>query len=370
MLSTIKNRQEIIDCAQSSDLAAYRVQSIVLFGSRAKGTHKADSDWDLAFLVDNPDVDGVTSLREYWANNPFRNYEDVNACVLPSSYFEAHMYDFGQLSHQIARYGEALLGAWNINKEKLDKMTSTRPDDWDGNLRQSYAYIEDFFSYVRRFKKAKEYWPLPSIGNGMVMASQRAAEHLVKGIAVRRYIEPRKIHDIAGLAEDMLRQKPPDVNKSLWAIFTNRLKILDGPARQDNQVAYALTAPSVETVERAYDRIGNTLTLFADEVISALEIPDNPAGMGLSAHSIGEKDHREGLLSHAQLQLLYLRKFCTDHQEIFLMPNMEKGMSSASSGIEGVLTVPEQLVRMKEPFDMTLEKCIEAEKVLRQTGDG
>ncbi len=221
MLTTFSNRQEIIDLVWACDLMRHGIQSIVLFGSRAKGTHTTDSDWDLAFLVDDPSVEYVVSLHDYWPGNPFQDYDNVDACVLTPTYLKAHMYDFGQLSHQIARHGEPLLGKWFINTELLDIMTQSRPDDWRRNLSQSYEYLDDFFIYIRKFKEEEDYERIRSIGNGLVITSQRAAEHLVKGIAVRRYIEPRKSHDIAGLADDLWNQRPDDVDQTLWLDFTN-----------------------------------------------------------------------------------------------------------------------------------------------------
>jgi len=75
------------------------------------------------------------------------------------------------------------------------------------------------------------------------MASQRAAEHLVKGIAVRRYIEPRKSRNIAAIANDLRHQKPQDLDTKLWSTFADRIAALDGFSLRDNQTAYAITAP-------------------------------------------------------------------------------------------------------------------------------
>ncbi len=107
-----------------------------------KGTSTPDSDWDVAFLVDLAEVKHVTSHQCYWPENPFRNYRNVNACVLTPSYLKTDMYDFGQISHQIARYGEPLLGELEVDREFLDKMTRSRPDDWDRHLNESYPKFE------------------------------------------------------------------------------------------------------------------------------------------------------------------------------------------------------------------------------------
>jgi len=95
MSSYVSQREDMLERVRSCDLAGRGVQAIVLFGSRAKGTHTANSDWDLAFLVDDPKVDHIIPLQSYWPENPFRDCDNVDACVLNQTYLTAHRGDFG-----------------------------------------------------------------------------------------------------------------------------------------------------------------------------------------------------------------------------------------------------------------------------------
>ncbi len=184
------------------------------------------------------------------------------------------------------------------------------------------------------------------------MTSQRAAEYLAKGIAVRRYIEPRKSHDIAGLADDMLKQKPRGVDTTLWLEFTERIRALNGHALPDNQAVYHVTAPTEETIKRACVRTGRTLTLFADEIASALTTPEDPAVMGLSPKSLGDKDYRERLKFHAMGQQADLHRLGMVGREVFSMPNREKGPRDPDRDVGGVMTLPRHLELIKRVFDI------------------
>ncbi len=358
MVTPRSNRQEIIDLARSSDLVRHRVQAVVLFGSRAKGTAAPDSDWDLAFLVDHPEVKHVTSLQNYWPDNPFRNHRDVNACVLSVTYLKTHMYNFGQISHQIARYGEPLLGEWEVNREFLDKMTRSRPDDWDRYLNESYQNLRNFLHAVRDFKLEEDARHLHSIVNVAIMTSQRAAEYLVKGIVLRRYIEPRKSHDIAGLADDLLHQKPHEIDATQWSAFAKRIPVLDGYSTQDNQAAYEVRAPDEATIHRACARIANTVTLFADEVASALRPPYPLAIMGLTAKSSGDQDYRERLNSCSVNQWQDLQRLRTEGREVLAMPSQEKRPCQPNRDIGGVLELPRYLELLRQPLTLNNQREI------------
>ena len=85
-----------------------------------------------------------------------------------------------------------------------------------------------FCKEIHDFKIEEDDRQLRSIGNRLVKTSKRAAEHLVKGSAVCRYPEPRKSHDIAGRAGNMLRQKPRGIDTRLWSRLAKRICALDG----------------------------------------------------------------------------------------------------------------------------------------------
>ncbi len=342
-MTTLSSRQEILDLAQSQDLASRGIQAIVLFGSRAKGTHRDDSDWDLAFLVDRPGLTRVEPLHSYWQDNPFQEYEDVDGCVLSVPYFQDHMYHFGQLSHQIARDGQPLLGPFQINRETLETMTHSRPEDWNRYLGQSYISLIEFFNQVQNFKKMEDHRLTSPIGNTLVRRSQEAAEFLVKGIAIRRYIDPRKSHDIALLAQDMRTQKPRGIDPDLWFAFVQRIQALDGFTLKDSQAAYEGSAPDVMTLQRACLRIERTLMLFGDEVASAQSVPQNPAGMGLSPKSLGDHAYRDGLFPYAAAFSGHLHALFAQAREILAAPNTDKGPLGPYTDVGGMVTLPTHL---------------------------
>ncbi len=186
------------------------------------------------------------------------------------------------------------------------------------------------------------------------MTAPRAAEHLVKGIALRRYIEPRKSHDIAGRADDLVRQKPHGIDMHLWSEFTKRIRALDGYSTQDNQAAYEVRARGEATLQRACTRIANTVTLFVDEVVSALKPPNPLAMMGLSSKSLGGQDYRERLKSYAVYQWQDLQRLGTEGREALAIPIRETRPCKPNRDIGGVLELPRHLELIRQPLTV---KC-------------
>ena len=84
---------------EEADRLGVRVEKIILFGSRARGNHREDSDWDVLIVVESTDrvvrgklwrgvhrrlvrvfrapVDLVVVSSSYW-----RNYKDTPGTVL------------------------------------------------------------------------------------------------------------------------------------------------------------------------------------------------------------------------------------------------------------------------------------------------
>ncbi len=77
-----------------NQLKAYHPQKIILFGSRAKGTASADSDWDIAIVknTDKPFCDRLTEIQHIinseeaidffvFTQNEIEKYRDINLVV-------------------------------------------------------------------------------------------------------------------------------------------------------------------------------------------------------------------------------------------------------------------------------------------------
>jgi uncharacterized protein len=83
------------------------VEKVILFGSRARGDHHENSDWDICVLLDNDILSGIYT--------PSRMWEAVRDLGLPIqiapmriSVFEAKRRDINALAHDVAQDGVIL----------------------------------------------------------------------------------------------------------------------------------------------------------------------------------------------------------------------------------------------------------------------
>jgi predicted nucleotidyltransferase len=83
------------------------VDKVILFGSRARGDHREDSDWDICVLLTDDIPEGVYTPRRMW--------EQVRDLGLPiqivamrTCVFEERHRDINALAHDVARDGITL----------------------------------------------------------------------------------------------------------------------------------------------------------------------------------------------------------------------------------------------------------------------
>ncbi|MGX9981578.1 nucleotidyltransferase domain-containing protein [Methylobacterium fujisawaense] len=80
------------------------IEKVILFGSRARGDHHENSDWDLCVLLDDDIPSGIYTPRRMW--------EAVRDLGLPIQIapmrigvFEARRRDINALAHDVAEEG-------------------------------------------------------------------------------------------------------------------------------------------------------------------------------------------------------------------------------------------------------------------------
>ena len=92
------------------------IVAVVLYGSRARGTARATSDWDIAILSHAPPE------NEHAAKRLFGDLERVESIVMNPESIEAHCTRGTRLESVIARQGKLLAGALTTSRRQLNEV--------------------------------------------------------------------------------------------------------------------------------------------------------------------------------------------------------------------------------------------------------
>ena len=100
---------------------ATHAEAVILFGSRARGDHQPDSDWDLCVVL--PDD---IRPQEFTPSKLWELLSDLDASIqvypLRRSVFEAKKDDIDSLSHDIARDGYTIIGSMVPAAERVIRL--------------------------------------------------------------------------------------------------------------------------------------------------------------------------------------------------------------------------------------------------------
>jgi len=99
-----------LDSAVERLRAIAPVERVILFGSRARGDHDADSDWDLCVLLNDDIPPGVYTSVSMW-----RAVRGLGLAIqvvpMRRSVFESRAADINALAHDVAQDGVVLFDA-------------------------------------------------------------------------------------------------------------------------------------------------------------------------------------------------------------------------------------------------------------------
>ena len=224
------------------------VEAVVLFGSRARGTARATSDWDVAILSHaSPD-------DEQAARRVFDDLERVNPIVMKPESIEAHCNQGLRIESAIARQGRLLAGEWTPPPCRTADL-DVKPEDFRQNLDTA---TRDLRSALVGLCDAAlgELLYVPNV----VEYSQHAAETLAKTVIAGFGLSPAAVHELDKLAaqlESAYRGRTRDAEER--RSFAAAIRELNGSTRTTHGARYE--AVPVELPERTAARICCTLRL-------------------------------------------------------------------------------------------------------------
>ncbi len=323
-MSLITSRRKLKDVCAEAFKSWDNLESILLFGSRVRGTARPDSDWDIALIVDDPAITCVQQNKRQPAPPPFDRYENLDVVTLTPALLCADLSSYGTITQQIAQDGQRIIGDWEMDQDAIRHNAVIAPRDWHFGLEASRGHIQDAVNAVQQYKHETDYDAATMRCQSFIVHSQHAAEFLVKTILKRRKIPPKHTHDLTRLAQTMRSSGPDDIDASKWRSLSNRVESLDGFTFLDHQAEYHGALIEVATVERAAQRLALTLSLLIDEVDSALDPQAAAAVMGLSAACLGDASHQAQLKLLAQTFPQKIRAVITSARAVFALPNIPK----------------------------------------------
>ena len=224
------------------------IEAVVLYGSRARGTARATSDWDVAILSHAAPED------EQAATKLFCELERVHPIVMKPESIEAHCNEGTRIESAIARQGRLLAGDWtappcriedlDVPTEDLGKTLDIAIDDLRGAF---FALCEAAFRELLYSPKVVE-------------ESQQAAEALAKAIIAGFGLSPVTVHDLDALAaqlENAYRGRTRGAEDRRR--FSAAIRKLDGNTEAAHKARYH--KGPVEPPARTAERIASTLRL-------------------------------------------------------------------------------------------------------------
>ena len=270
----------VVDFCKDALIKWPNAKAAILFGSRARGDHRDDSDWDIAFITDS---------EESLPNAVHRDLEELRTreCIVIQGFtlsqerFCEGACSLGNIAAPIAREGQLIAGRCRWPESESEP--KLKPDeylDWRSGAMIRIAFASDNFAKaidIARTRSART-----ELGE-FVAASSDAAERFAKiafgklasgtGVDIPR---GRQVNEIVK-ALDRVLERSAGPNAAWWRSDRGRkvqdlLRMMNGHGHEDHQSGYTGSTINAEVIARAANRLTATVS-FA--VLEVEELPDS-----------------------------------------------------------------------------------------------
>ena len=242
---------EIRRAAQTAISAWPEARAAVLFGSRARGTHRSDSDWDIAFIVkgdgERLDVppDGLFRHRDVGTY--------VNALTLPERLAERKAGSVGHVAQAVTADGRVIAGNWNRPAKEELRMDTEKYEEF---ITVVLDMTEDAVTAMIRLPQLPDEYRICKKADRFAVCSSGAAEFMVKAVMCRHALSWEHSHDMRVLARQLRRAG--------HEAMADRVRRLNGRTDRDHLALY--DGVSVEGLVHAIARLPLVLDLLCDEL--------------------------------------------------------------------------------------------------------
>ena len=209
--------------AEAALAANPRLSAVLLFGSRARGDHRPDSDWDLAFLtcgerIEREDPDGWRPPGDGMA---------FDCLQVPVVELERKANALAHIACPLVREGRVIAGAWD--RPATGERPAMEEEEYAKFLRTSVNLMADACRLAAGLPTALgPGWDADDCGF-FVARSADAAEFLAKAMLGRIGIDFPRTHDLSALAA-RFGAAHPDLREAVRA--------LNGKTRKDHTAGY------------------------------------------------------------------------------------------------------------------------------------
>ena len=231
--SEAQERERIRWAAEETLRRWLAAQAAVLFGSRARGEHRPDSDWDIAIITarSGPRPDGL----------PLFDLNRTDIPVLTAERIRQRANALGAVECEIVRDGTLLAGHWD--RPLLEGNPVMTEEDYRKWMAGALGHAVEAVMQLQVAASTSD-WVLASTAcDSFVAATADAAERVGKGVLARQGIHPHRTHDMNLLAhqiENHLKnwEQASEQGRAYLQRLADHLRELNGDTRHDHKSDY------------------------------------------------------------------------------------------------------------------------------------
>ena len=279
-------------------------KAAILYGSRARGNHRADSDWDIAFITGTKEPlpgEVLKDLNELRASNKI----NVHGLAIPQNDFYDNANSLGNVVSSIAREGRLIAGhcKWPDTESELIMKPDVYKERRAMALRNISVAVDSFVKGIINARTSGDQTAFKIFVKGTANAAEYFAKIAFEKIASgssERYPYSHKVDDIVNEIDNKIEHFDQK-NAKWWRSdcgkeFRGLLCEMNGHGREDHQYGYQILAPNYKVITRAAYRLLATV----DFAIREVEEFPGPECLRQAAIEIAEP-HRSELLELVKL---------------------------------------------------------------------
>ena len=250
---------EIRHAAQAALDAWPEARAAVLFGSRARGNHRPDSDWDVAFIVrgDGERLVSIPSGVPFSVPGVQRSHY-VNEIAVPERLVARKALCIGHVGRGIVTDGRILAGDWTRPRPEGEPFMET--ESYKRSMQNTFLMC---WKACDALARCSEDWDIAiRWADDFVVSTADAAEHLAKAVMGRHGLDARHSHDLHRLA-DQARSAGHDA-------LAEDFRRMNGATRTDHVARY--DGATKKSLARAIARLPVVLDLMRKELA---DIPES-----------------------------------------------------------------------------------------------